>query len=258
MLKLYLECSSEEDFAQKIGVTHSAVSLWLQKSRIPNSSNIEKILKKFSLKPEDIGATYINVDNENSFASTLNKLINENNISQQDLANNIFVEKSTISNYCSGKRFPDLNKLIKIAKYFNVSLDYLITGICTETDISANIGFNNVEFEKLIELKKSNDLQKKPKGFFKINNPMPSELDILKFVILNTDLLKVFKDSIDEYIKIDSERKKYETTKYSDKRKVKEKFDGDERKLEMNLSNEIIKIYKDYSEEIKKSFYKKM
>ena len=42
-----------------------------------------------------------------------------------------------------------------------------------------------------------------------------------------------------------------------DKKKVKEKFDTDERELEINLSNETIKIYKDYSEKVKKNFTQK-
>lgn len=47
-------------------------------------------------------------------------------ISQQELGNILGVTKVSVSCYENGKRVPSLDTLIKIAKYFNTSLDYLV------------------------------------------------------------------------------------------------------------------------------------
>lgn len=59
----------------------------------------------------------------------------ENGITQKDLGKMIGVGRTTISEYESGKIVPKQDGLIKIAEYFNVSVDYL-TGV---SDISQEI-----------------------------------------------------------------------------------------------------------------------
>ena len=47
-------------------------------------------------------------------------------MSQKDLAERIGIAKSVISFYESGDRFPSYDVLIKIARIFNVTTDYLL------------------------------------------------------------------------------------------------------------------------------------
>lgn len=47
-------------------------------------------------------------------------------ISQLKLAMELNTNQNTISRYETGEREPGINDLIKIADYFNVSLDYLL------------------------------------------------------------------------------------------------------------------------------------
>ncbi len=55
------------------------------------------------------------------------KLLREQkNISQTELAKHLGVVRSTICQYEKGNRIPDTETLIKIADYFNVSIDYLL------------------------------------------------------------------------------------------------------------------------------------
>lgn len=56
----------------------------------------------------------------------LRKLRKEKRISQEELADIIGVQKSTVSLYEIGKNDPSDKVKIEIAKYFNISLDYLI------------------------------------------------------------------------------------------------------------------------------------
>lgn len=56
----------------------------------------------------------------------LKELRNKNGITQSDLAKFLNVSQGTIGNWESGNRTPDLEMIIKIALYFNVSTDYLL------------------------------------------------------------------------------------------------------------------------------------
>ena len=47
-------------------------------------------------------------------------------ISQLKLAMDLNTNQNTISRYETGEREPEINELIKIADYFNVSIDYLV------------------------------------------------------------------------------------------------------------------------------------
>lgn len=47
-------------------------------------------------------------------------------ISQLKLAMDLNTNQNTISRYETGEREPGINELIKIADYFNVSIDYLL------------------------------------------------------------------------------------------------------------------------------------
>ncbi len=47
-------------------------------------------------------------------------------ISQLKMAMDLNTNQNTISRYETGEREPGINELIKIADYFNVSVDYLL------------------------------------------------------------------------------------------------------------------------------------
>jgi transcriptional regulator with XRE-family HTH domain len=51
---------------------------------------------------------------------------NEQKLTQDQLAEKIFVSKKTISNWETGKTTPDIDSLIRLAKLFNFSLDQLL------------------------------------------------------------------------------------------------------------------------------------
>ena len=55
----------------------------------------------------------------------------EKGVAQKDVARVIGVAPSTYTLYENGKREPDFSTLIAIASYFNVSCDYLLTGVDT-------------------------------------------------------------------------------------------------------------------------------
>ena len=56
------------------------------------------------------------------------ELRKEKNVSQEELAEKLYVSRQTISNWERGKTYPDINSLLLIATYFDVTLDNLIKG----------------------------------------------------------------------------------------------------------------------------------
>ena len=55
---------------------------------------------------------------------------------QSDLAEATGIDQRTISNYETGKTYPDAYALIKLADFFDVSIDYLVGR--TSCDFSSN------------------------------------------------------------------------------------------------------------------------
>jgi len=62
----------------------------------------------------------------NTFAKNLGLLMSENLISQKMLAKELNVKQQTVSRYISGEREPDLDVVIKIANYFEITVGQLV------------------------------------------------------------------------------------------------------------------------------------
>ena len=56
----------------------------------------------------------------------LKELREARSLSQDDLGNALGLSKSSISNYENGYRQPDMETLISIADYFDVTVDYVV------------------------------------------------------------------------------------------------------------------------------------
>ncbi len=54
------------------------------------------------------------------------------NLSQEDLADKIFVTRQTVSNWEKGKNYPDLKSLVMLSQVFSTSLDILVKGDVNE------------------------------------------------------------------------------------------------------------------------------
>ncbi len=58
----------------------------------------------------------------------LREIRKKKGLSQQKVAMDLNISREALSYYENGKRNPDVSMLISMSKYFNVSIDYLITG----------------------------------------------------------------------------------------------------------------------------------
>ena len=81
--------------------------------------------------------TYWNYkENASVFGAKLKMLREMNNLTQAELAKELCISRSCISNYESGSRNPDFDMIKRISEYFNVFADYLL---CTSDYIDLPI-----------------------------------------------------------------------------------------------------------------------
>lgn len=97
------------------------------------------------------------------FSYRLTVLLDENNMTQTQLANKIGTSNVTICRYLTGERIPRLDVVAKIASVFNVSLDYLLAitddkTIKDDEDFDFNVDAFVID---LYSLDKSSHLSKK-------------------------------------------------------------------------------------------------
>lgn len=85
----------------------------------------------------------------------LNKRIRQlrltNNLTAKEFGDIFNISCSSVSLYESGKRTPNINLIIKIAKYFNTTTDYLLGVTPTHTSIYSHMENTNTDILKIIE-----------------------------------------------------------------------------------------------------------
>lgn len=63
-----------------------------------------------------------------SFPNRLRTLIKENHLTQVELSEKLGISKYALNNYVQGTRLPETSILYSISKFFNKSMEWLLTG----------------------------------------------------------------------------------------------------------------------------------
>ncbi|MBQ8606036.1 MAG: helix-turn-helix transcriptional regulator [Clostridia bacterium] len=58
----------------------------------------------------------------------LRQIRKQKGLTQLKVAMDLSISREALSHYESGKRSPDIDMLVRLSRYFGVSIDYLITG----------------------------------------------------------------------------------------------------------------------------------
>ncbi|MFW6229706.1 MAG: helix-turn-helix domain-containing protein, partial [Halanaerobium sp.] len=95
------------------------------------------------------------------FGSQLKKLRKNNKITQKELAKILGLAQTTIANYENNSRFPNQETLLEIADYFDVTLDYLITGKKNRTNLKEEKSTNLLSLIPKDPYFKDNEIAKK-------------------------------------------------------------------------------------------------
>ncbi len=84
------------------------------------------------------------------FAKTLNRLLAEKNVHQDDLAQALGISTGSVSNYRNGKKAPGFTMIVKIADYLGVDCNYLMTGVKADNYMAATeLGLSEAAIRQL-------------------------------------------------------------------------------------------------------------
>lgn len=81
----------------------------------------------------------------------IKKYRNEQSLSQEELADKVFVSRQTVSNWENDKNYPDIKSLLLLSEVFDVSLDSLVKGdiekmknLINETEVKKANNYGNI------------------------------------------------------------------------------------------------------------------
>ncbi|MBQ4558157.1 MAG: helix-turn-helix domain-containing protein [Clostridia bacterium] len=121
---------SRLQLSKNIGISFETLNGYFNKDLYPEISCAARISKYFKCSINYLmGLTdeFNNQDINNlSFCDTIKKLVKEKNISIEKLMTSLNMGETNFYRWQRGNNKPAMNSIIAIAKYFDVSIDYLI------------------------------------------------------------------------------------------------------------------------------------
>ena len=179
------------NLSRYLEMAYNTVKNWSNNEKPkPSSEALYKIFDKFpELKYEDLGVKAIDVAKKVTlFIQRLGQLMEEKAYNNTSLAIDLNLDKSSVSSWRNGYSMPSEENLIKLAKLFNVSTEYLL---------------GTTDYRKRNELNEpvSKSLEKfapdTPVDFYGRIIPardLEEQFDDIPEYLLNTNLVNVFQE----------------------------------------------------------------
>lgn len=118
---------SQYSFAAAFGTKQSTVGGWESGAREPKIETLIKLAKFFNVSLDYLLGSVL-TQKEKGIYSMLNlkQLRLDRKLTQAALANALDVAQTTISSWERGEKSPDPDTLVRLANFYNVSVDYLL------------------------------------------------------------------------------------------------------------------------------------
>lgn len=119
---------TQGDLAEAVGMSEATITHYVKGKYTPSQKNLAKIAKCLNVTPQAFYGTveeytpYLN-SSETRFAMRLTSLLKEKNVTQEQLAKAVGVSRQTVSYYANGKQLPMTDVMVKIAKFFDTSVE---------------------------------------------------------------------------------------------------------------------------------------
>ena len=151
------------DLAEYLGVSAVAIGQYYNGDALPSMDNLIKIAKYFNVSTDYLLDTDWNKKinsnfkgRDGIFAKRLRELIRTKGIKHGDLADKkvLNVSRQAVGQYCNGTALPPADKIVILARYFDVSVDYLLgltdAKTTKDTDLRAIVDYTGLS-EKCIK-----------------------------------------------------------------------------------------------------------
>ncbi|CAK7025046.1 MAG: hypothetical protein EUB_02297 [Eubacterium sp.] len=172
------------------GIATATLSDWKNGRSTPKNDKLQKIADYFNVSLDWLtgNSDYRNVQdliksesNDNGYLA-FSKLLNEKGVTAYKVSKETGVTQSTLSDWKRGRSTPKTDNMKKIADYFGVSIDYLMTGKDStpeENPIDLDYAKNETERKLLVLCRKANDVSEEERE----------------------DIINLFENTIDLYLK---------------------------------------------------------
>lgn len=117
---------TQAEVAALLGISGNAITKYEKGQREPSLKNLKKLASHFNVSVDELLADIeVEPTQKREPRSNLQRLRVERGMTLNELSAETGIYSVTISQYETHKRRKSMGKLIKLADYFNVSLDYL-------------------------------------------------------------------------------------------------------------------------------------
>ena len=121
---------SRLQLSKNIGVSFETLNGYFNRDFYPELSVAIKIAQYFGCSIDylmGLSDEFSVIErNDMSFVNTLKKLLKDNNLSIETLMKNLHMSEANFYRWQRKSSVPSMSSLIAIAKYFDVSIDYLV------------------------------------------------------------------------------------------------------------------------------------
>lgn len=120
---------TQQQVGKQLGTSKQAYSYWESGQHTPRFETIKKLADILGVTTDQITEEYVQPYDESETASFTERLISlrkEKGVNQTEIAKGLHISQQTYSQWESGNRSPSQKTLEKLAKFFNVSVSYLL------------------------------------------------------------------------------------------------------------------------------------
>lgn len=133
-LRFYIRKSgrTQKEIAEYIGVTPATFNEWTKGKKYPRIEKIELLAQYFGVTKAELiehqyrGEHSKKADSRDTFVKNLRFYMAKADKSRKDVSEAIGVNYFTFSDWCNGKKYPRIEKLEALAKYFGISVPELV------------------------------------------------------------------------------------------------------------------------------------
>lgn len=113
---------SQKELAERLGCGQNTISLWESGKRLMDSATLLKVADFYGVTADYLLGKDFSAMN---FGDRLKYLRKSKGINQEDLANILGLTRSAVSKWEAAENTPPADVLVRIADYFDISLDCL-------------------------------------------------------------------------------------------------------------------------------------
>lgn len=176
--------------AKDTGLNPTTFTDWKKGKSSPKTDKLQKIADYFDVSLDWLTGNSnfrsvqkaFNPEKENNSYKVFELLLKEHDTTPYKVSKDTGIGTATLSNWKNGKYTPKQDKMQKLADYFGVTIDYLMTGkdsASEETPIDIDHAQNETERKLLVLCRKANDVSEEERE----------------------DIINLFENTIDLYLK---------------------------------------------------------